>query len=427
LDCASVVTHRLRGMPNDVISTFKNVCPRPSIDLGEGAIVWPAMCTSTLLHTASTNADDDLASVQCRTDLDGHDRVTLYGRWDIRAIRNCARGLLQRLRAAAKHETCWDLTQIKDIDAAGATLIWYAWNRSRPNQLSVRTEDAAVFDSLAAIPSATAAAHSTAELPPIARFGRLGLKAWRSNVETLALLGAAAIDTAAMLHSLADIPRREITATIFRTGAQAVAISGLVGFLIGIVLCYLSGEQLRDLGAESYVVNLTGYAIFRELGPLLAAILNAGRSGSAMTAQIGVMRVTEELDAMSVLGISHVRRLVVPKLIGQLVALPLVVAWTDLTAIVGAMAGARLQLGIGPVDFLRGIVRVVPLANVLFGVGKGALFGGTVALISCHFGFRIRPDSESLAAGTTQSVVTSLTAVLIIDAALAILFSDLGM
>jgi phospholipid/cholesterol/gamma-HCH transport system permease protein len=391
------------------------------------AIVRAAMCAQTSLPTASLNPDGDLASVQCRTDLDGHHRVTLYGRWDIRSIRESARGLLQRLRAAAKGETRWDLTQIKDIDAAGATLIWYAWNRSRPNQLSVRTEDAAVFDSLAVIPSAMPDRRSTSELTPIAWFGRFGLKAWRSNVDILALLGAAAIDTAAMLHSLADIPRREITATIFRTGAQAVAISGLVGFLIGIVLCYLSGEQLRDLGAESYVVNLTGFAIFRELGPLLAAILNAGRSGSAMTAQIGLMRVTEELDAMSVLGISHVRRLVVPKLFGQLVALPLVVAWTDLTAIVGAMAGARLQLGIAPGDFLRGIVRVVPLANVLFGVGKGALFGTTVALISCHFGFRIRPDSESLAAGTTQSVVTSLTAVLIIDAALAIVFSDLGM
>ena len=130
---------------------------------------------------------------------------------------------------------------------------------------------------------------------------------------------------------------------------------------------------------------------------------------------------------MSVLGISPVRRLVVPKLIGQVIALPLVVVWTDVAAIFGAMLGARLQLGIAPADFLHGIVRVVPLANVLFGVGKGALFGATVALVSCHFGFRIRPDSESLAAGTTQAVVAGLTAVLVIDAVLAIAFSRVGM
>jgi phospholipid/cholesterol/gamma-HCH transport system permease protein len=359
--------------------------------------------------------------------LDGRDRVTLYGRWDIRAMRECARELLKRLRAAGNRDPRWDLTQIKDIDAAGATLIWHAWNRSQPSQLSVRTEDAAVFDSLAAIASGALDTRSTGEPMPVAWFGRYGLNAWSASIDILTLLGAAAIDAAAMLRSPEDIPRREITATIFRTGAQAIAISGLVGLLIGVVLCYLSGQQLRDLGAESYVINLTGFAISRELGPLLAAILNAGRSGSAMTARIGVMRVTGELDALSVLGISHVRRLVVPKIVGQLVALPLVVAWTDLTAMVGAMAGAQLQLGIAPGDFLRGIVRVVPLANVLFGVGKGALFGATVALISCHFGFRIRPDSESLAAGTTQAVVTGLTAVLIIDAALAIAFSHLGM
>ena len=421
-----VITHQLGEPPNVVVPVFKNTC-RVQVSICRKCHRRAAMCAQTSLQTTALNPDGDLASVQSRTDLDGHARVTLYGRWDIRSIHECARGLLQRLRTAAKGVTRWDLTQIKDIDAAGATLIWHAWNRSRPNQLSVRTDDAAVFDSLEAIPPGMPDMRSTSVLTPIAWFGRLGLRAWRSNVDILALLGAAAIDTAAMLHSLADIPRREITATIFRTGAQALAISGLVGFLIGIVLCYLSGEQLRDLGAESYVINLTGFAIFRELGPLLAAILNAGRSGSAMTAQIGLMRVTEELDAMSVLGISHVRRLVVPKLIGQLLAMPLVVTWTDLTAIVGAMAGARLQLGIAPGDFLRGIVRVVPLANMLFGVGKGALFGATVALISCHFGFRIRPDSDSLAAGTTQSVVTSLTAVLILDAALAIVFSDLGM
>jgi phospholipid/cholesterol/gamma-HCH transport system permease protein len=373
------------------------------------------------------NPDGDRAAVLCQADADGRERVTLYGRWDIRAMRESARELLARLRAAGNGETCWDLTQIKDIDAAGATLIWHAWNRSRPSRLSLRTEDAAVFDDLVAIASGTCARRCPDEPGPSAWFGPFALRAWAALVDIFALLGAAAIDTVAMLRFPADIPRREITATIFRTGTQAVAISGLVGFLIGVVLCYLSGEQLRDLGAESYVVNLTGFAIFRELGPLLAAILNAGRSGSAMTAQIGVMRVTGELEALSVLGISPIRRLVVPKLIGQLVAMPLVVAWTDLTAIVGAMAGARLQLGIAAGDFLRGIVRVVPLPNVLFGVGKGALFGATVALISCHFGFRVRPDSESLAAGTTQAVVTSLTAVLTIDAALAIAFSHLGM
>jgi phospholipid/cholesterol/gamma-HCH transport system permease protein len=385
------------------------------------------MGAQTSCQTAAINPDGDLALVVSHADADGGSRVTLYGRWDIRAIHERSCELLSCLRSAATHATRWDLTQVRDIDAAGATLMWHAWNRRRPRQLSVRTEDTWVFENLAQLASAVQDISQLGRTGMVARFRRTAVDILSTSVDLLGLLGAAAIDCLVLLRCLTDIPRGEITATIFRTGAQALAISGLVGFLIGIVLCYLSGQQLREIGAESYIVNLTGFAVLRELGPILAAILNAGRSGSAMTAQIGVMRVTGELEALSVLGISHVRRLVVPKLIGQVVALPLVVAWTDLTAIVGAMAGARLQMGIAPGDFLRGIIQVVPLSNVLFGVGKGALFGVTVALISCHFGFRIKPDSESLAAGTTRAVVTGLTAVLIIDAVLAVAFSHLGM
>jgi phospholipid/cholesterol/gamma-HCH transport system permease protein len=333
--------------------------------------------------------------------------------------------LLARLRAVGNPEARWDLTQIKDIDAAGATVIWQAWNRKRPRNVLLRPEDGWVWDNLAALrPGQTADSTDARTRVDVLRSV---LDVLAGTAQIIALLGAVALDSVALLRSPRDIPGREITATIFRSGAQAIAISGIVGFLIGIVLSYLSGEQLREIGAESYVVNLTGFAVLRELGPLLAAILNAGRSGSAMTAQIGLMRVTGELEAMSVLGISHVRRLVVPKAIGQMVALPLVIVWTDLMGIVGGMVGARLQLNIAFREFLRGLIQLVPLPNVWFGLGKGALFGLLVALISCHFGFDIRPDTESLSAGTTRAVVTALTAVLLVDAVLAIVFSHLGM
>jgi phospholipid/cholesterol/gamma-HCH transport system permease protein len=368
---------------------------------------------------------DGRSTIQCRVESDGSIRIDLLGRWDIRAVRERPQELLERLRTVGRPEAQWDLRQIKDLDAAGATLIWHAWNRIRPHNLWLRSEDAWVLDTLGALPedgpvdSANAGTHR--------KLLRGVIDTLAATVDIIAMLGAVTIDIVALLGSFRDIPGREITATIFRSGAQAIAISGLVGFLIGIVLSYLSGEQLRDIGAESYVVNLTGFAVLRELGPMLAAVLNAGRSGSAMTAQIGLMRVTGELDAMSVLGISHVRRLVVPKAIGQLVALPLVVVWVDLTAIIGGMFGARLQLGIAFRAFLHRLVQLVPLSNVWFGVGKGALFGLLVALISCHFGFGIRPDTESLSAGTTRAVVTALTAVLLIDAVLAVAFSHLGM
>lgn len=223
-----------------------------------------------------------------------------------------------------------------------------------------------------------------------------------------------------------EIPALEISAAAFRGGAQALPIMALVGFLIGIVLSYLSAGQLRNLGAGFLIVNLLGATILRELGPLLAAILNAGRSGSAITAQIGVMRVTHELEAMTVLGISPALRLVLPKVAGQMIALPLVVLWTDVLALAGGMVGAKLQLNISCLAFVRQLPQVVSTTSLAFGIGKGALFGALVAIIACHFGLRIRPDTEGLAAGTTRSVVTSLTSVLLLDALLAVLCAHIG-
>jgi phospholipid/cholesterol/gamma-HCH transport system permease protein len=220
---------------------------------------------------------------------------------------------------------------------------------------------------------------------------------------------------------------REISATIYHSGLRSLPITTLVGFLIGVVLSYLIGEQLHDFGADGYIVNLMGITSLRELGPVIAAILNAGRSGSSMTAQIGLMRVTAELDALSVLGISHTLRLVLPRMLGQIIALPLLTLWTSAMALLGGMLGARLQLGVTSQAFLHSIPQVVPISNLWFGMAKGAVFGGAIALVACYFGLTIRPDTEGLAMGTTESVVSALTLVLMLDAAFAILFAHIGL
>jgi phospholipid/cholesterol/gamma-HCH transport system permease protein len=221
-------------------------------------------------------------------------------------------------------------------------------------------------------------------------------------------------------------PWREISASIYRSGAQALPITALVGFLIGIVLAYLSGEQLRNYGANVYVINIVGIGIVRELGPMLAAILVAGRSGSAMTAQFGVMRVTEEIDALSVMGIPLAMRLVLPKVIALAIAVPLLVLWTNAIALVGAMLSAKMQLGITYRMFLDTLPVAVPIANFWLGLGKGAVFGVLIALVACHFGLRIEPNTESLGSGTTRSVVTAITVVIIVDAIFAVMFADVG-
>ena len=167
------------------------------------------------------------------------------------------------------------------------------------------------------------------------------------------LLGDLVIALALLPARLSLVPWREISANIYRSGAQALAITGLVGVLIGVVLSYLFALQLRTYGADMLIIRVLGIGVLRELGPLLAAILVAGRSGASIAAQIGVMRVTQELDALAVMGISRTLRLVLPKVLALTIALPLLVLWTDAAALLGGMLAANYELGVE----LRGIHR----------------------------------------------------------------------
>jgi phospholipid/cholesterol/gamma-HCH transport system permease protein len=159
---------------------------------------------------------------------------------------------------------------------------------------------------------------------------------------------------------------------------------------------------------------------------MLAAILVAGRSGSAITAQLGVMRVTEELDAMLVMGMPHGFRLIMPRVLALAISMPLLVVWTDAIALAGGMAAAKLELGLSATYFMQQLPSAVPLANYWLGLGKGVVFGALIALVACHFGLRIQPNTESLGQGTTLSVVTAITAVILADAVFAILFKSVG-
>jgi phospholipid/cholesterol/gamma-HCH transport system permease protein len=203
-------------------------------------------------------------------------------------------------------------------------------------------------------------------------------------------------------------------------------VTMLVGFLVGIVLTYLSALQLKRYGADMLVINIVGIGVLRELGPMLASIISAGRSGSALTAQLGVMRVTEEVEALSVMGISVTSRLVLPRVLALAVALPLVAFCTDMAALAGAMLVSKYTLGILPGAFLQALPDAVDVDNFWIGIGKSSVFGFAVAFIACHYGLRVLPNTDSLALGVTRSVVAAITAVIILDAIFAILLKDVG-
>jgi phospholipid/cholesterol/gamma-HCH transport system permease protein len=355
----------------------------------------------------------------------GATTVEVVGAWDLRSLQPVLPSLVARL-AECGSGVGWDLRPVATLDHAGAMILWRAWGRRRAAELALRPEHEALFAALTPVAVGASARPRRGFVEGFLLVGERAVIALEHLRDLVALLGHIALDAIHIVRHPAQLPLREISANIYRTGAQALGITALVGFLIGVVLSYLSSNQLRTFGADVFIVNILGISVVRELGPVLAAILVAGRSGSAMTAQIGVMRVTEELDAMTVLGIPHTLRLILPKLAALALALPLIVLWTDAMALAGGMLAAHMELGISFRYFLDSLPEAVPVANLWLGLGKGAVFGILIALVACHFGLRIEPDTESLGTGTTNAVVTAITVVIVADAVFAVSFSHIG-
>jgi len=353
--------------------------------------------------------------------------VKLSGRWHLRHLCTSQTLAKQLKRYGRNPDLVWDLEGIEVLDNAAALMIWDAWGQSLPAKLSIRPEHRRMLERWQD-------QQLTDAEPPVRRFidvaktlYRVAADFYRQTLALITLLGQLLLDIGYLLRYPQRMPWGEISITIYEAGVRALGITALVGFLIGIVLSYLSALQLKLFGAEIYIINILGLSIIRELGPLLAAILVAGRSGSAMTAQIGIMRVTEELDALSAMGISHSLRLVLPKVVALAIVMPLISVWTSAAALIGGMFSAQNTLDIGATQFFLKLPDAVPLLNVFIGLLKSAVFGLLIELIACHFGFRILPNTESLGNETTNSVVASITVVIMIDAVFAILFMGVGM
>ena len=358
---------------------------------------------------------------------DGGSEVLLRGDWTLASLPTPITDLEKQIRDLALANPGWNLHGIERIDSAGAILLWRAWGRAWPEALDLSPRQRRIIERVAILPAEAMPILPRSYGAWIVGLGRLALKAVKNLSEINTLIGQMVIDVFYLLGNPREFPLREFSATLFKSGAQALPVTALVGFLIGIVLSYLSSLQLKTFGADIFIVNLLGISIIRELGPVIVAVLVAGRSGSAMTAQIGVMRVTEEIDALAPMGGSRSIRLVLPKVVALSLAMPLLVVWCSAAGIVGGMVSANLEMGLSYGYFIEALPRAVPVANVWIGIGKGFFFGMLIALIACHFGLKVRPNTESLSSKTTSSVVTAITVVIVVDALFAILTRNVGM
>lgn len=353
----------------------------------------------------------------------------LRGRWGAAELGSQAhwRAVSKQLREHPAAPTLgWDLRELEWLDHVGAQLLWSHWQHAWPVRLECTDSQRSILSRVAQF--------TTAPPPPepwrlgaqVDHLGVMVLHAVDHARHLVEMIGRMVLDIGRLLRNPARGPWRDVSGHLYRMGATALPITALVGFLIGVVLAYLMSLQLRQFGAESFIVNILGISLIRELGPMLAAILVAGRSGSAITAQIGVMRVTEELDAMRVMGIPHGFRLVMPRTLALALAMPLISLWTTLAALAGGMLAADVAMDISPAYFVQALPAAVKVGNLGLAMAKSVVFGAFIALIGCHWGLRVKPNTQSLGEGTTASVVSSITMVIVVDALFAVAFKNIG-
>ncbi|MGQ0708832.1 MAG: MlaE family ABC transporter permease [Rhodoferax sp.] len=369
---------------------------------------------------------DSPPRIDCKDGADGTE-VCLHGCWT--APQMAQAGLWRRLereQARLRGVQHWDLRAAQRLDHTGAQWLWNQWGRRWPARVLAWPGQRAMLERVAQFTPLAAPVPAPGRWAWLVALGHWGLELLDHLVSAVRLLGQLALDLGALLRQPRRAPWRDLSGHIYRIGATALPITALVGFLIGVVLTYLMSRQLQTFGADIFIVNILGLSLTRELGPVLAAILLAGRSGSAITAQIGVMRVTEEIDAMRVMGIPRGYRLVLPRALAMLLVTPVVAVWTTAMALLGGMVVADLAMGLTPGYFLNALPRAIKIANLWLAVGKSAVFGLFIALIGCHFGLRVLPNTQSLGEGTTAAVVVSITMVLTVDAVFAVVFKNVG-
>ena len=259
---------------------------------------------------------------------------------------------------------------------------------------------------------------------------RAGWQAWQSLLGAARMLSFLGENALTLLRGFREPRRwrlRHILYNLQTAGFEALPITGMLSFLMGIVIAYQGADQLKRFGANIFVADLVGIAMLRELSPLLTAIIVAGRSGSAYTAQIGTMKVTEEIDALRTVGVSPQELLVLPKMLALVVVLPLLTVYTDVTGVLGGMLMAQTQLGLSFDAFLERLDAAIVMSTYLTGISKAPVFAMIIALVGCYRGFETAGSADSVGRQTTISVVQSIFLVIVTDAIFSVVFNLLDL
>ncbi len=368
---------------------------------------------------------------------DGELVLHLGGAWRLAALGELSRqlgGPGAPLQAVASHQlpTAIDGAALQHIDTAAALLLLEALADAGadPAHVALRHFDPRHERVIEVVRSRFA---DTAVAPPrraLALLGRIGKSVADGTALLLGhieFLGRSVAEIGRLLLRPRDLRVHELFAQLGQVGVNAIPVVALVTFLIGVVMAYMLGLQAEKYGANIFVVDGVALGMTREFSPLIVATIMAGRSGAAFTAQLGTMKLTEEIDAIRTLGLSPAQVLVVPRVLALVLTLPLLVFVGDVAGLGGAMMMANATLDIPPQAFIDRLHEALSPRHYVIGIGKAPVFALFIAVIGCRMGMSVSRDTRSIGINTTSTVVQGIVAVILLDAIFAVVFQELDL
>jgi len=366
----------------------------------------------------------------CSLDVDNN-TLLCQGAWDLAGIP----GLNQRLPNFKRLQTNQVIIDVARISALDTSGVWQLQKLIAQLQkqninatlLGLNPEQQNLFTLVSKQLKQVKPEQPTKPLAGLALLGKNSLQEGQELLKYFAFIGELTFVASRMWQRTKRFHWRYLLNILESTGFHALPIIALLSFMIGVVLTYQMGIQLRTYGADIYIVDLLGTSVLREFGPLLTAIIIAGRSGSAYTAQLGTMKLNEEIDALTTMGLVPMELLTMPRLIGLVIALPLLTIWANFFGVFGGMVMAKSMLHINFHAFLMRFQQQVSLTSLLIGLGKAPVFALLIASIGCFQGMQVKGGAESVGQRTTKSVVQAIFMIIVTDAVFSIIFSKMNL
>ena len=375
-----------------------------------------------MANSTSQAANPATGADPARIGLDRLDERTLViglgGSWTLTGPLPSTHVVEQALGTAPEiRRIAFDSSELTGWDSSLLTLVSGVGELGREQQVEI--DRSALPDGVLrllalaeAVPEVEDARATQGEAPVLDRIGSVTISAGRSFAEGLDFLGAATLAFFKVLGGRARFRRVDLWLMIQQAGAEALGIVTLVAFLLGLILAFVGAIQLRQFGATIYVADLVGVAMVRDMGALITAIVMAGRSGAAYAAQLGSMKVTQEIDALTTMGISPMEYLVMPRVIALFTMLPLLTIYADFVGIIGGGAVGTTMLDISATAYVQQTVSAISVADILGGVLKGTVYGLLVGLAGCLRGMQAERSSSGVGDAATSAVVTSIVAII---------------